>query len=114
MLPIYEHMTLDCILGGTLSHDFADGNKLLMPILFSHGILGCNSTYSGLLKDMASHGYIVFALNHMDGTCIYTEDSQGKPGSIEFYDYFDKENRKRQIEIRVQEIISAVSDLTQM
>lgn len=73
----FVQVKIDCVLGGDLSFDFTSGKKDLHPLIFSHGIFGDNHSYTGLLKDMASHGYIVFALNHSDGTCIYTENSLG-------------------------------------
>ena len=53
---------------------------------------------------MASHGYIVFALNHADGTCIYTENSQGQSIPLGSFEYYNKEIRRKQLTIRVDEM----------
>ena len=51
----------------------------LIPVLFSHGLSSNRTMHSGICRDLASHGYIVFALDHMDRTSSYyeTEDGQG-------------------------------------
>ena len=37
----------------------------LMPvIIFSHGLGGMRTTYSGICCDLASHGYIVVSVEH--------------------------------------------------
>jgi platelet-activating factor acetylhydrolase len=51
----------------------------MIPIVFSHGLTAGRSMYSMHCCEMASHGYIVFALDHQDGSAAYTEDSKGKP-----------------------------------
>jgi hypothetical protein len=52
--------------------------RRLRPILFSHGQLRCPTDYSGLISDLVSRGYVVFAVYHQDGTCSYTQDEKGK------------------------------------
>ena len=51
----------------------------LVPIIFSHDIISQASKYSGLLRQLASHGFIVFAMDHLDGSCNYTELRSGTP-----------------------------------
>ena len=55
---------MDAMLGGDLAKDFRSGEKSLRPIIFSHGLSGSNRLYIGLMKDLASHGYLVLAVNH--------------------------------------------------
>ena len=38
------------------------------PVIYSHGMLGNRSCYSSPCIDLASHGFVVFALEHADGT----------------------------------------------
>lgn len=49
-----------------------------MPVIFTHGNGGLVKNSSGHCREMASHGYIVFAIDHNDGSCAYTEDQNGK------------------------------------
>ncbi|TNV73388.1 hypothetical protein FGO68_gene15043 [Halteria grandinella] len=51
----------------------------LIPLIFSHGLSSNRTMHSGLCRDLASHGYLVFAPDHMDRTSSYyeTEDGQG-------------------------------------
>lgn len=65
----------------TKVHDFKKNNvninetvNELIPIIISHGLTASRSLYSSLCSELASFGYIVFALDHHDGTCCYTED----------------------------------------
>jgi hypothetical protein len=46
----------------------------IIPIIISHGLTASRSLYSSLCSELASFGYMVFALDHHDGTCCYTED----------------------------------------
>jgi len=56
-----------------------DGSESSYPIiLFSHGIAGCMEMYSQLCSNIASHGYIVFALEHEDGSGCYAGTVDGK------------------------------------
>jgi hypothetical protein len=54
----------------------AEGVKLI-PILFSHGYGSHRNAYTGLCKDLASHGCIVFSMDTTDGTCTFTKGKNG-------------------------------------
>lgn len=49
----------------------------LIPVIFSHGLSSNRTMHSGTCRDLASHGYIVFALDHMDLTSSYYETPDG-------------------------------------
>ena len=49
----------------------------LIPIIFSHGLSSNRTMHSGLCRDLASHGYLVFAPDHMDRTSSYYEMEDG-------------------------------------
>ena len=69
-------------------------NKTLVPIIFSHGLCSRNTTYSTYIRELVSHGYIVFAIDHLDGSNAYTELQNGieKPFDVssEIWDYKHK------------------------
>ena len=68
---------LNTVQDGEIADDFKLGKKLI-PIIFSHG-LTCNRTsLSGLCRDFASHGYIVLALDHHDGTAYFSRKANGE------------------------------------
>lgn len=46
----------------------------LVPIIYSHGLASSCGIYSAHLRELASHGYIIFAMDHQDGSCGYTEN----------------------------------------
>ena len=78
---------IDCSKDGKLSSDFSKGS--LRPLVFAHGLCSNKEMYQGLYKDFASHGYMVVAMDHLDGSCIYTEKVGYKKR-----DFYDKEFRK--------------------
>ena len=46
-------------------------NKLPL-MLFSHGIMGIRTSYSGIISELVSHGWVVCAVEHADGSAGYT------------------------------------------
>ena len=45
----------------------------------SHGLYASRTIYTTVCRELASHGYIVFAIDHHDGSNHYTEDQNGEP-----------------------------------
>ena len=84
----------------------------LIPIIYCHGLGSNRIMHSGSCRDLASHGYIVFILDHKDGTSLYYEDESGKGYLYENKKpAYDLEYRKNQIKIRENEIEEFVSEL---
>lgn len=54
----------------------ADGVSMT-PLIFMHGFASSSTTYSGLCRELASHGYLVLVPDFQDGTCSYTENESG-------------------------------------
>ena len=48
-----------------------------IPIIFSHGVGGTTTYFSSICKDMASHGHIVYAVEHRDRTALHSFSSEG-------------------------------------
>jgi platelet-activating factor acetylhydrolase len=48
-------------------------------VLFSHGLGGCMEMYTQLCHQIASHGYLVVAMEHEDGSGAYAETPLGEP-----------------------------------
>ena len=46
-----------------------------IPIVFSHDVMRSRHSYSVLCAELAAHGYVVFALDHHDGSCTHTVKS---------------------------------------
>jgi len=65
-----------------ISRDFTD-KKQLKPLVFSHGMGGNRMKYSGILREFASHGMLVVAIDHQDGSCDYT--TNGKTGKAQIF-----------------------------
>jgi hypothetical protein len=62
---------------GTPAKDIVDK---LVPVIFCHGLSSNRGMHSGTARDFASHGYIVFILDHRDESCSYVESRDGKNG----------------------------------
>ena len=45
----------------------------------SHGLIANRFIYSTICSELASFGYIVFSIDHFDGSGTYTEDVDGTP-----------------------------------
>lgn len=56
-----------------LAEDFSSGRQKLIPIVFSPGLAACWRDHQMIGLEMASNGFIVFMIDHFDGTCKYTE-----------------------------------------
>ena len=56
-----------------MSTEFKDGGKKLIPVVWSHGLVANSNYYNILAMEFASNGYVVFALDHLDGSAGYIE-----------------------------------------
>jgi len=50
----------------------------LVPIVLSHGLAASRTFFSVLCRDLASMGFVVFAIDHQDGSCVYTQKENGE------------------------------------
>ena len=59
--------------GAEIATDFKSGSRKLIPLIHSHGIGMSCEMYQTMAQEMASSGYVVFLIDHKDGTCSFTE-----------------------------------------
>lgn len=81
-------------------------------MIYCHG-LTCNRVNQSVsCRDFASHGFIVFSLDHFDGTCNYARKKNGdeKYWSSK-HDVLDRQLRKDQLAIRVEECINLIDEI---
>ena len=55
-------------------NDFIQGFKKMVPIIFSPGIMGTRTQSSNIWRNLASHGWIVYSIEHTDDTSLYFHD----------------------------------------
>ena len=111
-----ERVRMLTVEDGPLAKVFCSDNeaerKPLVPMLYSHGLTSCRTFQSGSCRDFASNGYIVFSIDHHDGTCNY---SRLKSGEDKYWssmqDPDDWENWISKLEIRVSETCALIDDV---
>jgi platelet-activating factor acetylhydrolase len=82
------------------------------PVIYSHGLSSNRTMHSGTCRDMASQGFMVMALDHMDLSSSYYESVDGKGyWYSNEHDSHDLEYRTKQLDIRVKEVISLINIL---
>lgn len=86
-------------------------------VVFSHGLGANRSIYSTVCTEVASHGFVVLAVEHRDGSACgsFTLSEEGRREHILFQslppETKEYELRNRQIQVRVQESIRALDAL---
>lgn len=87
-----------------------EGSQGWPIVLFSHGLTGTMEMYTQFCREMASLGAIVLAVEHQDGTAVYSKDGTGKvllanfdlfpegQSKDEFLAYWRKYLDRRQVE----------------
>lgn len=83
----------------------------MVPIVYSHGSSSNRTMHSGTCKDFASHGYIVFAIDHHDGTCSYYQKQDGTKVHYINSKLDDIALRKAQTQIRTTEVMQLIDEL---
>ena len=68
----------------------------LIPIILSHGLTGNRTIYQLNGQELASHGYIVFMIDHLDGSNMKTTSKSGKC-----------------IDIRVKEVTDLIDEMSE-
>lgn len=83
--------------------------------VFSHGLLGCAAAYSVLCAEVASYGSVVLAIEHADGSAVYTERSS-KPIPFQATrpatQADDASWRVIQVQQRASEIVELISEMS--
>ena len=94
---------------GEFNHSF----KSIVPIVFSHGLTDARENYSVTAMELASHGYMVFLLDHHDGSCRYTENADNTKQW--WFDTSSKDEKDFHLKVkkREQEVKELIDELFQ-
>ncbi len=86
------------------------------PILvFSHGLFGNSEIYANFCGEIASHGYVVYALEHEDGSATYSSDKHtGEPIYYKHPPSIFKYNRENCQAFRQPQIQQRVEDISRV
>lgn len=101
-----ERVSRDVPPSRAAEHGAASGWPL---VLFSHGLYGCAAGYSGLCAELASHGSCVVALEHKDGSAVYTETDDGE--AITYNTELEREAQQRRRVDEVRAVLGGLDDL---
>lgn len=89
-------------------------------VVFSHGIGGSQTMYSGWCVELASRGYVVVAVEHSDASASATLVAPGRQDGPLFYQFPDKQLiggdrgyswRHGQQELRVEQLLGAAEHM---
>ncbi|CDW85051.1 platelet-activating factor acetylhydrolase [Stylonychia lemnae] len=112
-IQVFRHLRkvmMNVVQNGEIDVDFY--NKPIIPLVYCHGLSSNRTMHSGTCKDLASSGYMVFILDHKDGTSSYTYDKDGKENYYHSRDLaYDYELRRTQMKIREQEIEALIDEI---
>jgi len=79
---IYQYLddvVMDCVENGTLAKVFTgETPRKLIPVIYLHGLTCSRTSQSVSCRDLASHGFIVFSIDHFDGTCNFARLKSGE------------------------------------
>ena len=83
-------------------------------MIYSHGYTDNANYNSGLARELASHGIIVFTLDHHDRSCPYTRKKDGTEITIDCTDKFGSASMvDHMVETRVDDIQRYADDILQ-
>lgn len=112
MFKYFTQERIQVVEGYALHTDFAEDNKKLRPVFFSHGLVFNRTGYSGICRELASHGCIVYAFDHTDGSCSYFSDTtQDPPKDVYYTDYDPKKDEGTAEEYRKKQIANRLKDV---
>ena len=70
--------------------------------------------YTTLALKLASYGYLVILLDHQDGSCFFTESSDGATMKYKHQNFHIYDLRRDQLKIRVDEVKQTIYALKSM
>jgi platelet-activating factor acetylhydrolase len=105
----------DLRLNSTYGLPILNEQKQLPILIFSHGLYGNRTTYSMICSEFASHGWLVFSIEHHDGSASHSF-VKGKP--LDFLKVPKNENefetRNNQLEQRTNECLGLIEILKRL
>lgn len=82
-------------------------------VIFSHGIGGNRTAYSAIICSLVRQGYVVFSVEHADGTASAAQLAYGG-GWLYYQGWGSEENRMAQTRHRVGEVLTTYKLLSSM
>ncbi|CAK0779417.1 hypothetical protein CVIRNUC_004768 [Coccomyxa viridis] len=89
-----------------LGAPLVDGSEQHPVVLFSHGISGIRTSYSGICTELSSAGFVVLAVEHADGTAAAVRLAGGA-GHKYYTGWLSEAERMDQTRYRMRELVTA-------
>ena len=106
---------LKAVNDANLHSDFKNQDKKLTPVIVSHDLAGNRTSLAATVSQLASHGCIVYCINHTDGSASYFKNTlEGKNQDV-YYEKYDKVKHKCRIgEFRNKQLTTRVKDIQEV
>lgn len=107
---------MDVCENAKVAQEYKNGQKCIIPIVFIHGIEESRGSYSVTARELASHGYMVFLMDHHDGTCIFTSNedlSRNWTFDFSLKTCFEYEKMNEKTQIREKELNLLIDEITE-
>eukprot|EP00347_Sterkiella_histriomuscorum_P003348 403364636 len=82
-----------------------------IPIVFSHGVGNTMTWFSTMCKDFASQGFVVYAIEHNDGSALHHYNDQKQHKYYKQFDMRDQNKIVQKIGIRQKELSNLLDEL---
>jgi len=89
LLLHWRSISYSAAFGGKVAFAFQSFKTDLRPIVLSHGMGLSRLFYQLLACNLASCGFVVFLVDHHDGTCAYTEGIEDSKKLFSFSQWFE-------------------------
>lgn len=84
------------------------------PVIFSHSLAQTNTFFSTICKDLASKGFVVFAIEHGDQTALQFRSPAGKTKIFKNLKMSELNQMTIQMQIRYQELQALLQNLEKL
>lgn len=83
-------------------------------VIFSHGLAGNRNTYSSTCIELASHGYVVLAVEHADGSASMVKKAPAAGGYMTYQGLGGESGWTKKLRYRVEEVATAKRLMTEL
>ena len=109
LLSVKQRVKVDAPLIKLEENDKHQGK--FIPLVFSHGVGNTMSWFSTICKDLASQGFIVYSIEHNDGTALHHYNDLKSHKYYKSFDMRDQNMIVTRLGIRLREINNLLDEI---